>query len=89
VDAIVLVGGLGTRLRPLSPTRHKSLVPVCNRPAIGYLCDWLRRSGIDRAVLALGQRNEEFYTRRSWIPDNGTVASRRTRRYSTTAMTES
>jgi mannose-1-phosphate guanylyltransferase len=60
MDAIVLVGGLGTRLRPLTDTRHKSLVPVCNRPAIDYLFDWVRRSGIGRVVLALGVHNEDL-----------------------------
>jgi mannose-1-phosphate guanylyltransferase len=60
VDAIVLVGGQGTRLRPLTDRRHKSLVPVCNRPAIEYLFDWLRRSGMKRVVLALGQNNEDL-----------------------------
>lgn len=60
MDAIVLVGGQGTRLRPLTLTRHKSLVPVCNRPAIAYLFEWLARSGIERAVLALGRHNEDL-----------------------------
>jgi len=60
MDAIVLVGGQGTRLRPLTSTRHKSLVPVCNRPAIAYLFDWLERSGFERAVLAIGQDNEDL-----------------------------
>lgn len=60
MDAIVLVGGQGTRLRPLTAKRHKSLVPVCNRPAIEYLFAWLERSGIRRAVLALGQDNEDL-----------------------------
>lgn len=60
MDAIVLVGGQGTRLRPLTSTRHKSLVPVLNRPAIDYLFDWLERSGIERVVLALGQANEDL-----------------------------
>ncbi|MCC6419261.1 MAG: NDP-sugar synthase [Gemmataceae bacterium] len=60
MDAIVLVGGQGTRLRPLTTTRHKSLVPVCNRPAIAYLFDWLGRSGFRRAVLALGQYNDDL-----------------------------
>ncbi len=60
MDAIVLVGGQGTRLRPLTATRHKSLVPLLNRPAIEYLFDWLGRSGIERAVLALGQSNEDL-----------------------------
>jgi mannose-1-phosphate guanylyltransferase len=60
VDAIVLVGGQGTRLRPLTLTRHKSLVPVCNRPFIEYLFDWLERAGMKRVVLALGQDNGDL-----------------------------
>lgn len=60
MDAIVLVGGMGTRLLPLTRTRHKSLVPICNRPFIGYLFDWIRQSGIDRVVLALGIHNEDL-----------------------------
>ncbi len=60
MDAIILVGGQGTRLRPLTLTRHKSLVPVCNRPAIEYLFEWLAGNGIERAVLALGQANEDL-----------------------------
>jgi NDP-sugar pyrophosphorylase family protein len=60
VDAIILVGGQGTRLRPLTATRHKSLVPLLNKPAIDYLFDWLGGSGIQRVVLALGQANEDL-----------------------------
>lgn len=60
MDAILLVGGQGTRLRPLTSHRHKSLVPLLNRPAIEYLFDWLERSGFGRVVLALGQANEDL-----------------------------
>ncbi|MEP7215692.1 MAG: NDP-sugar synthase [Anaerolineaceae bacterium] len=60
MDAIVLVGGQGTRLRPLTFARHKSLVPVLNRPAIEYLFAWLRRSGFTRSVLAIGQDNDDL-----------------------------
>ncbi|MGD9933037.1 MAG: sugar phosphate nucleotidyltransferase [Dehalococcoidia bacterium] len=60
MDAIVLVGGLGTRLRPLTETRHKSLVPVCNRAAIEYLFDWIEASGFGRVILALGRHNEDL-----------------------------
>ncbi len=63
MDAILLVGGQGTRLRPLTARRHKSLVPVCNRPAIDYLLAWLVRSGIRRAILALGLANEDLAAR--------------------------
>ena len=62
MDAILLVGGQGTRLRPLTSHRHKSLVPLLNRPAIEYLFEWLERSGFDRVVLALGQANEDLAT---------------------------
>lgn len=60
MDAIILVGGQGLRLRPLTLARHKSLVPVCNRPAIQYLFDWLRSAGMSRVVLAIGQHNEDL-----------------------------
>lgn len=60
MDAILLVGGQGTRLRPLTAARHKSLVPLLNRPAIDYLFNWLERSGMERVILALGQRNEDL-----------------------------
>lgn len=60
MDAIILVGGRGTRLRPLTLTRHKSLIPVANRPAIDHLLGWLARSGVERAVLALGQHQEDL-----------------------------
>ena len=60
MDAIILVGGRGTRLRPLTLTRHKSLIPVANRPAIDHLLDWLARAGVERAVLALGQHQEDL-----------------------------
>lgn len=60
MDAIILAGGRGTRLRPLTLTRHKSLIPVANRPAIDHLLDWLARSGVERVVLALGQHQEDL-----------------------------
>jgi mannose-1-phosphate guanylyltransferase len=58
MDAIILVGGQGVRLRPLTITRHKSLVPVANKPAIEWLFDWLSHHGIKRVILAIGQNNE-------------------------------
>lgn len=60
MHAIVLVGGQGTRLRPLTARRHKSLVPLLNRPAIEHLFEWLRRSGIHDVVLAIGRMNEDL-----------------------------
>ena len=60
MDAIILVGGQGARLRPLTLTRHKSLIPVANRPALDHLLDWLGGHGVERAVLAMGQRQDDL-----------------------------
>lgn len=53
VRAIVLVGGEGTRLRPLSRRTPKALVPVLNRPLLEHLLLHLRTHGIDVVTLAL------------------------------------
>jgi mannose-1-phosphate guanylyltransferase len=54
MQAVVLVGGQGTRLRPLTYDIPKSLVPLRNRPFMGYMLDFLRGAGLDGAVLSLG-----------------------------------
>jgi len=54
MQAVVLVGGQGTRLRPVTYDIPKSLVPLRNRPFMGYMLDFLSRGGLDGAVLSLG-----------------------------------
>src|SRR5215208_2277166 len=54
MQAVVLVGGQGTRLRPITYDIPKSLVPLRNRPFMGYMLDFLRRGGLGGAVLSLG-----------------------------------
>ena len=54
MKAVVLVGGQGTRLRPITYDIPKSLVPLRNRPFMGYMLDFLRNAGLDGAVLSLG-----------------------------------
>lgn len=46
LKAIVMGGGQGSRLRPLTVNRPKPLVPVCNKPVMEYTLDLLRRHGI-------------------------------------------
>ena len=53
--AIILAGGLGTRLRPLTDTRPKSLLPLMNRPMIAYLLDSMPAE-VNRVVLAAGYK---------------------------------
>src|SRR5215211_6069740 len=54
MQAVILVGGLGTRLRPITFDVPKALVPLRNRPFMGYMLDFLRNGGLDGAVLSLG-----------------------------------
>lgn len=60
MDAIVLVGGEGTRLRPLTYDLPKQMLPVVDRPMIEHVVAWLARHGIDRVVLSLGYRPTAF-----------------------------
>ena len=62
MQALILAGGEGTRLRPLTSTVPKPVVPLVDRPFIAFMLDWLRRHDVDDVVmscghLALGVRN--------------------------------
>jgi mannose-1-phosphate guanylyltransferase len=52
--AVVLVGGLGTRLRPLTCRRPKQMLPIVHRPMIEHVVGHLAAHGIDDVVLSLG-----------------------------------
>jgi mannose-1-phosphate guanylyltransferase len=54
VQALVLVGGEGTRLRPLTERLPKPVLPLVGRPFISYMLDWLRGHGVDEVVMACG-----------------------------------
>jgi mannose-1-phosphate guanylyltransferase len=56
----VLVGGFGTRLRPLTLTNPKQMLPVAGRPMIEDVLDHLRRHGVDEVVLSLGYKPDAF-----------------------------
>ncbi len=53
-DAVILAGGLGTRLRPVVSDRPKALALVRGRPFLLYLLDWLASWGLERVVLCTG-----------------------------------
>jgi len=50
VQAVILVGGEGTRLRPLTSTVPKPVVPLVDRPFISFMLEWLRAHGIDDVI---------------------------------------
>lgn len=54
IPAILLLGGLGTRIAPLFPGIPKALIPVNGRPFLEIQLLWLRRSGFTRILLAAG-----------------------------------
>ncbi len=54
MQALILAGGEGTRLRPLTSTIAKPVVPLAGRPFLSYMLDWLRGHGVDRAILSCG-----------------------------------
>lgn len=56
--AIVLVGGQGTRLRPLTWRTAKPLVPIAGRPLLAHLLLHLHAHGVNRVTLAMTERSE-------------------------------
>jgi mannose-1-phosphate guanylyltransferase len=54
MKAVILVGGEGTRLRPLTCNTPKAIVPILNRPFLEHLLDYLKRHGVNDAILAMG-----------------------------------
>ncbi|MGQ9679708.1 MAG: sugar phosphate nucleotidyltransferase [Candidatus Bathyarchaeia archaeon] len=58
MKALVLAGGFGTRLRPLSCTRPKMLFPVANQPLIDWTFKNLSDGGVDTAILAVNYMAE-------------------------------
>lgn len=59
VQAVILAAGEGTRLRPLTQNRPKSLLPVANRPILEHLIESLLKSGIRDIIVVVGYRKEQ------------------------------
>lgn len=54
MQAVILVGGEGTRLRPLTSRMPKPIVPLVDRPFMSYMLGWLKRHGVDDVILSCG-----------------------------------
>src|SRR5215211_2449595 len=54
MQALILAGGEGTRLRPLTTTVPKPVVPLVDRPFIRFMIDWLHGHGVDDVVMSCG-----------------------------------
>lgn len=60
MQAIVLVGGEGTRLRPLTYSTPKPMLDLVGRPIVARIVEWLSLHGVERAILSLGYRPDVF-----------------------------
>ena len=60
MKAVVLVGGEGTRLRPLTETTPKPLLPFMNRPYLDHVLDHLVAHGVNEVVLSSSYMEDEF-----------------------------
>ena len=59
MKAIILAGGFGKRLRPLTDTIPKPMLPVAEKPILRWQMEWLRRAGVDEFVLCIGHLKEK------------------------------
>lgn len=60
MKAVILAGGEGTRLRPLTCNLPKPLVPICTKPVLEYILDLLNRHGCTEATIAVRYKGEKI-----------------------------
>jgi glucose-1-phosphate thymidylyltransferase len=63
VKGVILAGGTGSRLRPITYTEPKQLIPVANKPVLEYAIDDLRDAGITEIGVVLGQHGADAIQR--------------------------
>jgi D-glycero-alpha-D-manno-heptose 1-phosphate guanylyltransferase len=61
-EAIILAGGLGTRLKESVPDLPKPMAPIGGKPFLYYVLDYLYQEGIKRTILSIGHKHEDVST---------------------------
>ncbi|HEY7455627.1 MAG TPA: NDP-sugar synthase [Thermoleophilaceae bacterium] len=59
MQALVLAGGEGTRLRPLTNTTPKPIMPLAGRPFLSFMLDWIHSHGVDEVILSCGFMSDD------------------------------
>jgi NDP-sugar pyrophosphorylase family protein len=75
MQCVILAGGLGTRMRPLTDTLPKTLLPVAGRPFARHQLDWLARHGVTEVVYCIGHQGDKI--RRYWETEPSPIPSLR------------
>ena len=57
---MVLAGGPGTRLRPLTDEIPKGMIPICGKPLLEWIIEWLRDNGVECIVLGVAYLKEKI-----------------------------
>jgi len=70
LKALILIGGFGTRLRPLTCTRPKALFPIVNKPLLQWTFEKLAENGVDEVILGVNKLTE-FYIKQERISKCG------------------
>ena len=77
MKAMIFAAGLGTRLKPLTDTLPKALVPVCGKPLIEHVARKLQASGVNEVVVNIhyfAEKVEEWVASQSWIVNEKQMA---------------
>lgn len=72
MKAVVMAGGEGSRLRPLTLNRPKPMVPIANRPVMGHIIELLKRHNINEIVATLQYRSDDI---RNYFGDGATIGA--------------
>lgn len=68
MKAVIMAGGQGTRLMPLTQSRPKPMMPVMEKPAIGHIVELLKKAGINEIAVSLMYRGEDI---KEYLQDGG------------------
>ena len=60
MQAVIMAGGYGTRLRPLTNVIPKPMVPIIDQPVIEYIVKHLKKYGFDDIIITLGYKPDEI-----------------------------